>query len=90
MNRGLLVVQPLSLPGDESGDSEFIAVNNSQVGIGDTVLVLSEGSGARQVLETPDACIICGFRRKPTTDSCSCRPVKPAEAVHFFNSHRVN
>ena len=57
-NRGLLVVQPLSMPGDETQDSEFIAINNSQAGIGDTVLVLREGSGARQVLENPDACII--------------------------------
>ena len=57
-NRGLLVVRPLSMPDDESGEAEFIAVNNSQAGIGDTVLVLREGSGARQVLENPDACII--------------------------------
>ena len=53
----LLVVQPLSLEeGDTSGD--FIALDNSQAGIGDTVLVLREGSGARQVLENKDACVI--------------------------------
>jgi ethanolamine utilization protein EutN len=53
----LLVVQPLSLEdGDTSGD--FIALDNSQAGIGDTVLVLREGSGARQVLEDKDACVI--------------------------------
>lgn len=57
-NRGLLVVQPLSMPDDDTGGGEFIALNNSQAGIGDTVLVLREGSGARQVLENPDACII--------------------------------
>jgi ethanolamine utilization protein EutN len=53
----LLVVQPLSLEeGDTSGD--FIAMDNSQAGIGDTVLVLREGSGARQVLDNKDACVI--------------------------------
>lgn len=56
-HRRLLVVQPLSLEeGDISGD--FIALDNSQAGIGDTVLVLREGSGARQVLENKDACVI--------------------------------
>ncbi len=56
-NRRLLVVQPLMPEGDEpSGD--FIALDNSQAGIGDTVLVNREGSSARQVLNNPDACII--------------------------------
>ena len=56
-HRRLLVVQPLSMEdGDTSGD--FIALDNSQAGIGDTVLVLREGSGARQVLENKDACVI--------------------------------
>jgi len=56
-HRRLLVVQPLSLDeGDTSGD--FIALDNSQAGIGDTVLALREGSGARQVLENKDACVI--------------------------------
>ena len=57
-NRRLLVVQPLSMPGDESGGGEFIALDNSQAGIGDTVLVNREGNGARQVLDNPDACVI--------------------------------
>jgi len=53
----LLVVQPFSLEdGDISGD--FVALDNSQAGIGDTVLVLREGSGARQVLNNKDACVI--------------------------------
>ncbi len=56
-NRRLLVVQPLGLPG-EKPDEDFVAIDNSQAGIGDTVLVLREGSGARQVLNNPDACII--------------------------------
>ncbi|MDP2965807.1 MAG: EutN/CcmL family microcompartment protein [Pelolinea sp.] len=56
-HRRLLVVQPLSLEeGDTSGD--FIALDNSQAGIGDTVLVLREGSGARQVLDNKDACVV--------------------------------
>ncbi len=56
-NRRILVVQPLTMPGDEpSGD--FIALDNSHAGIGDTVLVLREGSGARQVLNNPDAAVI--------------------------------
>ncbi|MBG0784831.1 MAG: EutN/CcmL family microcompartment protein [Anaerolineaceae bacterium] len=56
-NRRLLVVQPLMPEGEEpSGD--FIALDNTQAGIGDTVLVNREGNGARQVLNNPDACII--------------------------------
>jgi ethanolamine utilization protein EutN len=56
-NRRLLVVQPLVLEG-ESCDEDFIALDNSQAGIGDTVLVNREGNGARQVLRNPDACVI--------------------------------
>ena len=56
-NRRLLVVQPLSLDeGDDSGD--FVALDNSQAGIGDTVLIIREGSGARQVMNNKDACVI--------------------------------
>jgi microcompartment protein CcmK/EutM len=56
-NRRLLVVQPLMLPGeDPSGD--FVALDSTQAGIGDTVLVNREGNGARQVLNNPDACVI--------------------------------
>ena len=56
-NRRLLVVQPLTLPGDEPTE-DFIALDNTQAGIGDTVLVNREGGGARQVLKNPDACVI--------------------------------
>jgi microcompartment protein CcmK/EutM len=56
-NRRLLVVQPLGLQG-ESSDEDFIAIDNSHAGIGDTVLVNREGNGARQALKNPDACII--------------------------------
>jgi ethanolamine utilization protein EutN len=56
-HRKLLVVQPLCLnENDDSGD--FVALDNSHAGIGDTVLVLNEGSGARQVLDNKNACVI--------------------------------
>jgi len=57
MHRKLLVVQPLGLEG-EMLDKDFIALDNTQAGIGDTVLVNREGNGARQVLKNPDACVI--------------------------------
>ena len=56
-HRRLLVVQPMGLPG-EAADEDFIALDNTQAGIGDTVLVNREGNGARQVLKNPDACVI--------------------------------
>jgi microcompartment protein CcmK/EutM len=56
-NRRVLVVQPYVLEG-ESPEEDFIAVDSTHAGIGDTVLVNREGNGARQVLKNPDACII--------------------------------
>ena len=56
-NRRLLVVQPLNLEG-ETPDEDFIALDNSHAGIGDTVLINREGNGARQVLNNPNACVI--------------------------------
>lgn len=56
-NRRTLVVQPLGLE-DDAPDEDFIALDNTQAGIGDTVLILREGNGARQVLNNPDACVI--------------------------------
>ncbi|HOV47934.1 MAG TPA: EutN/CcmL family microcompartment protein [Anaerolineae bacterium] len=56
-HRRLLVVQPLGLP-DESPSEDFIALDNTQAGIGDTVLVNREGNGARQALKNPDACVV--------------------------------
>lgn len=56
-HRRLLVVQPLGLEG-EGAEQDFIALDNSQAGIGDTVLINREGNGARQVLNNPDACVI--------------------------------
>jgi ethanolamine utilization protein EutN len=58
-NRRLLVVQPLTLDGEESApEDDFIALDNTQAGIGDTVLVNREGNGARQALKNPDAAVI--------------------------------
>lgn len=56
-NRRLLVVQPLVGENDQA-DGDFIAVDSTHAGIGDTVLVNREGNGARQVLNLPDGCII--------------------------------
>jgi microcompartment protein CcmK/EutM len=56
-NRKLLVVQPMVLEG-EKPDEDFLALDSTHAGIGDTVLINREGSGARQVLNNPDACVI--------------------------------
>lgn len=56
-NRRLLVVQPLTLPG-EAPSGDFIALDNTHAGVGDTVLVNREGNGARQALSNPDAPVI--------------------------------
>lgn len=53
----MLVVQPLALPG-QAEDGDFLAVDSTQAGIGDTVLVNREGNSARQVLGIPNGCII--------------------------------
>jgi len=58
-NRRLLVVQPLLVEGETADpDGDFIALDNSQAGIGDTVLVNREGNGARGALKIPDGCVI--------------------------------
>ena len=48
----LLLCQPV-LPGGEPTGEVFIAVDKSQAGVGDTVLVNQEGNGARQVFGLP-------------------------------------
>jgi microcompartment protein CcmK/EutM len=48
-DRKLLLVDQLDLNGNETGDYD-IAVDVVQAGPGDTVLVIDEGNGARQVL----------------------------------------
>jgi microcompartment protein CcmK/EutM len=47
--RTLFVVQPLDEHGGDTGAS-FVAVDHAQAGVGDKVLVLTEGGGVRQIL----------------------------------------
>jgi ethanolamine utilization protein EutN len=56
-HRRLLVVQPLGLAGQPE-DGDFLALDTTQAGIGDTVLVNREGNGARQVLNNPEGAVI--------------------------------
>jgi len=51
--RPLFVVQPLDDRGADVGAS-FVAVDTVQAGVGDKVLVLTEGTGARQILKMGD------------------------------------
>ena len=49
----LLIVQPVDLQGEFIG-RDLIAVDHADAGVGDTVLVLQEGTGARQILKQED------------------------------------
>jgi ethanolamine utilization protein EutN len=49
----LFVVQPLDAAGRDTGAS-FVAIDHVQAGAGDTVVVLTEGNGARQILKQGD------------------------------------
>ena len=49
VGRRLLLVNHLCLDGAETEDYD-IAVDVAQAGLGDTVLVIDEGNGARQIL----------------------------------------
>ena len=51
--RTLFVVQPLDERGGDAGGS-FVAVDHVQAGIGDRVVVLTEGNGVRQILKAGD------------------------------------
>lgn len=46
----LFVVQPVDATGRPT-DPSFLAVDQVQSGVGDRVLVISEGNGARQILK---------------------------------------
>lgn len=52
--RRLLLVDLLDLSGEPTG-KDLIAVDSVGAGAGETVLVLDEGNGARQVLDAPEA-----------------------------------
>jgi len=64
VGRTLFVVQPLDERGTDSGAS-FVAIDNVQAGVGDMVLVLTEGNGVRQILgqgdQVPIRSIIVGI-----------------------------
>jgi microcompartment protein CcmK/EutM len=49
----LFVVQPIDHLGADAGTS-FVAVDHAQAGAGDHVLVLTEGTGVRQILKQGD------------------------------------
>ncbi len=49
----LMIVQPVEPDGRDTGAS-FLAVDTVQAGPGDRVLVMSEGSGVRQILQIGD------------------------------------
>jgi len=51
--RPLFVVQPLDEHGGDAGAS-FVAVDHAQAGVGDKVVVLTEGNGVRQILKAGD------------------------------------
>jgi microcompartment protein CcmK/EutM len=51
--QSLFVVQPLDEHGKDAGTS-FVAVDHAQAGIGDKVIVLTEGNGVRQILQMGD------------------------------------
>lgn len=50
----LLLVRPLSPRGAPAGRAR-IAIDRSQAGVGDRVLVIDEGNAGRQALGAPDA-----------------------------------
>ncbi len=66
----LFVVQPLDETGADTGTS-FVAIDHVQAGVGDKVIVLTEGNGVRQILnqgdKTPIRSIIVGIVDAVTT-----------------------
>ena len=46
----LLIVQPIDEHDNDTGTS-FLAVDRAQAGAGDKVIVMSEGTGVRQILQ---------------------------------------
>lgn len=51
--KALFIVQPLDEKGGDVGAS-FVAVDRAQAGVGDHVIVLTEGTGIRQILKEGD------------------------------------
>lgn len=57
--RRLLAVRPLNPDGSDSGERMFTAVDRAQAGVGDTVLLMAEGSSVRAVVGDEHAPIRC-------------------------------
>jgi microcompartment protein CcmK/EutM len=61
--RPLMIVQPIDEKGEDHSSS-LLAIDTVQAGPGDTVLVMSEGNGVRQILasgpQTPIRSLIVG------------------------------
>lgn len=74
----LLIVRPVDEAGLPAGDS-FLAVDHAQAGNGDTVLVLREGNGVRQILgkkNLPIRSIIVGIVDQVNLESWA-SPTRP-------------
>ena len=52
-SRPMFVVQPIDEKGAAAGAS-FVAIDTVQAGVGDRVIVLTEGNGVRQILKMGD------------------------------------
>lgn len=57
--RKLLAVRPIDPDGSVAADRLFIAVDRAHAGVGDTVLLMAEGSSVREVVEDLSAPIRC-------------------------------
>ena len=53
VGKKLMIVEPIDERRAPAGP-EFLAVDDAQAGVGDTVLVLKEGNGVRQILHRTD------------------------------------
>jgi len=51
--KSLFVVQPIDAAGKDVGTS-FVAIDRVQAGAGDKVIVMTEGTGVRQILQQGD------------------------------------
>jgi microcompartment protein CcmK/EutM len=61
--RRLLTVRPIQPDGSPAPDRLFVAVDRAQAGVGDTVLLMAEGSSVREIVgdsEAPIRCAVVG------------------------------
>ncbi len=59
----LLAVRPIEPDGTDAADRMFVAIDRVDAGVGDTVLLMAEGSSTRDLLgmgEVPIRCSIVG------------------------------